>query len=181
MGGRGTSSLTAGGSVSSSNEMANGILKGLKKELSGIKPETKRQEALAKAFLTKHGNNPMAAINYISNTLVNLHERNLRELKNGKREIARQEAQIKRETKTMKSYSKETRTVTSVRGEKVQTNSKRYEVQADKVKMLNKSLTAYRSHLSSLDKSVKSFENNYTDEMRRIVRAGMLAKEYKKR
>ncbi|MCH4169393.1 MAG: hypothetical protein LKF42_09070 [Streptococcaceae bacterium] len=181
MGGRGSSSASSR-SFSTGDKGADKIISDALKKYSGVKSDTNLlRERLAKKVLSDSNGNPLSFFKEQARILVERNNRNLRDIANFKKDIAHREKQIKKEEQLLKSYSKETRLTTSVRGEKITTNSKRYETQAKKVSMLNRSLLNAHREYGAKQKSVKNFSENFKKEIDSRAKKAMIAEDYKRR
>jgi len=159
MGGRGASSASSR-TASTGSSFGDSVISEMLRKYKDIDPSaTKLRERNAQKTLSSTSSTPIQALRERAKALVDMHERNIRESADFKKDIARREKQIEKETQLMKSWSKETRTVTNVRGEQVPTNTKRYEVQAKKVTMLNKALNNAYKEQASREKAIKNFKD----------------------
>lgn len=180
MGGRGASSGSSK-SLSTGDKTLDKIVNDALKRHKDDEVKNKLQENIAKRVLNATSNDPVAEYKDRMRQLSENNDRNLREIADFKKETKRLEKSISREEALLKSYSKETRVVTDVRGNKLTTNSERYETQARKTQMLNES---YRKHLqthSAKKKAVESFNKMFKEEAESGARRAMLAKNYKKK
>lgn len=178
MGGRGSSSSVSR-SFSTGDKSADKIVSAALKKYKDLKPTNKLTENIAKREL-KRSPDPIGNFKAKAKQMVENHNRDLKESARFKKEIARREASIKREETLLKSYSKETRVTTDVRGNKLTANSKRYEVQANKVKMLNQSLIQAHREQRAREQSIKKFKETFASEIDRRAKSASRAYNYKK-
>lgn len=180
MGGRGSSS-SGSRSFSTGDKSADKVVSAALKKYKDLVPTNKLTENVAKKMLERSNGDPLGDFKANVKQLVDNHNKDLKESARYKKEIARREASIKREEALLKSYSKETRVTTDVRGNKLTANSKRYEVQANKIKMLNQGLMQAHREQGAREKAIKNFKDFFASEVDRRAKAASRAANYKKK
>lgn len=180
MGGRGSSSASSGASSTGSSS-ADRVVSAALAKYKDIQADSRLKETTAKRVLSDSGGTPLKDFHAYAKTLVENNSRNEREVANFQKELSRREKQIEKEESLMRSYSKETRQTTSIRGETITTNSKRYEEQARKVSLLNKALTQYYREYGAKKRAVKEFNEKFAEKIDKKARTAMLAENYRRK
>lgn len=180
MGGRGSSSASSR-SYSSGDSASDKAFADAVKKYKDAYPSSKIAEKTAQRVLNDSGGKPLADLKIKAKAMVDRHKQNLKDVANFKQEVNRREKQIAKEEKLLKSYSKETRKVTSVRGGETTTNSKRYEVQAKKLAMLNQSLNNMYRETGAKERAIKNFKNEFKKEIDVRAKRALMAENYRKK